>query len=199
MTKRRQAAIILGVTLVFTSLAAWLGSVYLACRPSTTLVEEEGDLDADGIAERYRLQAGQLEVSEGDAVLWQSPAAWEVACFALGDATGDGTLDLCLSVWKEGSYGHSRPFWAGEDDSAYGNHLFVYRVARRGLYPLWQSSQVERPITALTVIDGGPPGTSYLLIGEAEYGWPDQVGWHLRTPSRTTAWQWNGWGFSRVQ
>jgi hypothetical protein len=104
--------------------------------------------------ETYSLRNGRLTVTDQeDRLLWQSPEEWWIDDFFLGDITNDGRQNLCLSVWKEGSYGPYRPFWVEANDSLVRNHLFLYQMEateentseKPSLKAVWQSSHLARP------------------------------------------------------
>lgn len=159
-----------------------------------------GDLNGDGVAEHYLLAGGRLTVCAGDAVLWESPRAWRVDGFALGDVTRDGTPDLVMSLWKRGSFGPVKPFWEAGADRSYKNHLFVYRLTDDILHPVWCSSDLDYPIVSFEIRDLDGDGLQELVVEEGEYlriiG--ERYALDGKAPVRTTVLQWDGWGFSEV-
>lgn len=148
------------------------------------------DLDEDGRQEVYRLQNGQLIVEEAAQPLWQSPAEWWVDAFTLADADNDGRTDLNLSVWKAGSFGPHKPFWITENDPSIKNHLFIFDLVDDTVKPIWQSSNLDRPIREFAFTDLDTDGKTELVVTEGSYTDP--------ADRRLTLWQWNGWGFSRL-
>jgi hypothetical protein len=94
-----------------------------------------------------RLEDGKLTIThEGEgAAFWESPAEWYVDSYAFGDAVGDGTQQLTMSVWKAGNFGPSQPFWVTENDPSVKNHFFVFTFTDKTLEPVWQSSNLEKP------------------------------------------------------
>lgn len=163
--------------------------------PQRLFREEEADLNDDGLGETYSLRNGRLSViDQEDRLLWQSPEEWWIDDFFLGDITNDGRQNLCLSVWKEGSYGPYRPFWVEANDSLVRNHLFVYQMEAVGehtsekpsLKAVWQSSHLARPNHRAFIahIDG----ENHLVVVQGDYENP-QTG-------EIAFWKWNGWGFS---
>ncbi|MBU0648941.1 CapA family protein [Patescibacteria group bacterium] len=151
------------------------------------------DSDKDGVAEEYLLKNGRFRVKESYKIIWQSPQDWWVDDFALADSTGDGKVDINLSVWKSGSFGASKPFWIEEDDPSVKNHLFVYDYINNEVVPIWQSSNLDQPNCEFDFQDIDNDGNEELVVIEGEYA-EDFIceGKHV------AVWQWNGWGFSLV-
>lgn len=168
----------------------------------------EYDLDRDGRTESYMLKDKQLSVNQDGQEIWRSPADWQVTAFVLADATNDGQDDLLLVVWKAGSFGRDKPFWIKDDDTRLSNHLFVLNLRQGQLKPVWFSSALDRPIQRLTVRDFNQDGKNELVVqeepaGEGRAGWIRLRDWILRSPGSaaadtTTYWQWQSWGFYRL-
>ena len=146
------------------------------------------DLDQDGNYEDYSLDEGRLVVEVGGLAIWESPCNWWVSDFALGDSTGDGNHNLNISVWKEGSFGNSKPFWVTGEDNSFKNHLFIYKLVNGSFKPVWQSSNLDRPNHKISLEDDD--GKNLLVVIEGEYDNP-----RVR---RVSVWAWNGWGFSKI-
>lgn len=149
------------------------------------------DLDGDGIRERYSLRDGILRVEVGSRQIWETPACWWVDYFFLGDANNDGRPELNLLLWKEGSFGPQRPFWVEGEDRSVKNHLFVFKLEEGEIKAVWQSSNLDRPNLRAALIDRDGDGKKELLALEGTYTGSGEF--------QLTLWQWNGWGFSRLQ
>jgi hypothetical protein len=158
-----------------------------------------GDIDGDGAREAYTLARHRLTVREGGRVLWRTDSDWRVEAFALGDIDHDGDDELVLTLWKKGSYGKLKPFWHTGEDISYKNHLFVYRLTEDGFRPVWCSSDLARPIVSFSIMDADGDGRSELVTEEGAYRQVAGERYALDTgkPTRTTVWQWEGWGFYR--
>ncbi len=168
--------------------------------PQRLFREEQADLDDDGQGETYSLRNGCLSVTDqGDHLLWQSPEEWWIDDFFLGDITNDGRQNLCLSVWREGSYGPYRPFWEDDNDSLVRNHLFLYQMEEAGEHPLekpslkavWQSSHLARPNYRAFIAQIDGEGENHLVVIQGDYENPEAA--------EIAFWKWNGWGFSPSQ
>lgn len=155
------------------------------------LQRRQFDLDRDGLPEHYTLRNGIITVQAGSRNLWRSPHDWWVDYFFLGDADNDGTPELNLLVWKEGSFGPYRPFWVEEDEPSVKNHLFIFRLEEGDFKAVWQSSNLDRPIYRAALVDLNGDGENELLVTEGSYTDP--------TKREITLWKWNGWGFSRLE
>lgn len=148
------------------------------------------DLDGNGIREDFILKEGKIAVQAGSRLIWQSPDELWVDCFFLGDADNNGVAELNLLVWKQGSFGPHKPFWLEEEDTAIKNHLFIFKLEKGAVKPVWQSSALDRPNYNAALIDLDGDGENELVVAEGSYTGPDK--------RETTVWKWNGWGFSRV-
>lgn len=149
------------------------------------------DLDGDGNPEDINLKDGHLFIKGGRETLWESPTNWWVDSFFVGDATNNGQPELCLSVWKEGSFGPYKPFWVEEEDTNVKNHLFIYRLENSELKPIWQSSNLDYPIIKAALMDLDGDGDNELVIREGSYTDPKRQELGL--------WKWDEWGFKRIK
>jgi poly-gamma-glutamate synthesis protein (capsule biosynthesis protein) len=158
--------------------------------------ERTFDLDRDGHTESLVLRDTRLSITgAGGQKIWESPANWHVASFTIADANNDGESELIMVVWKQGSFGHDKPFWlAGCKDAQWSNHLFLYRMAHANLQPVWMSSALDRPILQLTVKDVDGDGQNELAVTEGPQ--PSGTGNLLAAP--VTIWKWQSWGFYRL-
>ena len=161
-------------------------------------IHAAGDLDGDEITEDYSLVDHCLTVREGEEDLWQSPRDWCVDNVALGDADNDGTINMVLTLWKEGSFGSVKPFWLTGEDVGYKNHLFVYGLKNKAMKQVWCSSDLDRPIISLTIRDWDGDGLNELVVEEGQYRKIDGDHYILDTNAlvRTTVWRWDEWGFT---
>jgi len=148
------------------------------------------DLDADGNFEKYILQNGVLEIREAGKTIFESSPDWWIDDFSLADATGDGIINVNMSVWRAGNYGSDMPFWEEENDMSVKNHFLVYKFSEKILKPLWHSSSLDNPNCDFLFHDVDADGREELLVIEGEYGddWLCQ-GKYL------ALWEWNEWGF----
>ena len=162
-----------------------------ACPGECRLVHSrEFDLDGDGFPEKYTLRNGRVTVHSGSRIIWQSSDEWWVDYFFLGDINNDGTPELCLLLWKEGSFGPYKPFWLDENDPSVKNHLFIYKLKDGDFKPVWQSSNLDCPNYQAALIDPESNGENILAVTEGSYTDPQK--------KETTLWKWNGWGFTRI-
>ncbi|MFZ5944734.1 MAG: hypothetical protein ACOYVD_11525 [Bacillota bacterium] len=149
------------------------------------------DLDKDGIKEDILLKNGTVNIKSGTQSIWQSPENWWVDYFLVGDINNDGVPELNMLVWKEGSFGESKPFWITEEDKNVKNHLFVFKLRDGAVKPVWQSSNLDNPNFYIEIADINGDGENELIAVEGSYVTPGE--------RRITHWKWNGWGFTRIE
>ena len=145
------------------------------------------DLDGDGVEENYSLRDGRVTVATAKGLIWQTPEAWWVDDFFLSDANNDGNSDFSLLVWKSGSFGPVKPFWINCEDKSIKNHLFVFKLINGTFRPVWQSSNLDRPVLAADIKDIDGDGNQELVAVEGSYTDP--------SVRKVTIWRWKGWGF----
>jgi len=159
--------------------------------PSSKVVKlEKADLNEDSIEENYSLENGNLKISQDSQTIWESPNNWWVDNFVLADSTGDGIVDLNLSVWKAGNFGQAKPFWTEENDQSTKNHFFVLGFKEGKINPIWQSSNLEKPNCEFLFEDINNDHQQELIVIEGEYSDDYQC-----EGKYVAVWKWNEWGF----
>ncbi|HHW39187.1 MAG TPA: hypothetical protein GXX18_18450 [Bacillales bacterium] len=159
--------------------------------PPYRLVKTEYfDLDGNGVTDEFALRDGIITVKADSHIIWQSPNNWWVDDFFLEDTNNDGTSELNLLVWKEGSFGSQKPFWIEEEITEVKNHFFIFKLEQGDIKPVWQSSNLDHPNYCATSIDINSDGKNELITIEGSYTEPYK--------QEVTIWEWNGWGFSRL-
>lgn len=138
----------------------------------------------------FNLSNDNLTVRQGTQTVWQSPADWRVAGYALADVNHDGNTELNLNVWKPGDFGPSKPVWVKENDMSVKNHLFVYGLGTEGVKALWQSSNLDRPTCEFLFADLDGDNKQELGVIEGEY----TTGLSCRGKF-VAVWKWDEWGF----
>ncbi len=154
--------------------------------------EWTADLNNNGIVEYYSLHNQQITISEDHSIIWQSPETWQVEQVVIGDVTNDGHPELVFLLWKQGSYGASKPFWMKSEDTAWTNHLYVYSLVGEHVKPLWCSSALNHPVHDLQVLSDPQETENYLTARENR--------WNLTLgPQATIHLKWDDWGFTVSQ
>lgn len=162
----------------------WDGArfVEMAVPPGTSIPPASSELAVDlrsnGEPLRVTLDAGQVQVLDGDTELWRNEmAAWQIAGMAAGDADNDGRNEVLLRLWKPDKQGvlRSHPFMLGW---------------RGGYYRIfWGGSAVAQPIQDAAI---GPVSDSRNALVVLEGG---------RSPGDTAThvgvWTWQGWNFQQ--
>lgn len=185
-----------GIGLVFAVLVILLLllAFWYRSAPSESLLIT-GDSDGDGQMETYELADNQVTVQTGNAVIWESYPAWKVTGLVVADADNDGQAEMLLVLWKEGSFGTSKPMWMEEEDKLYSNHLFMYRLVAGRMKAVWCSSAIEYPILQLTVSDYDGNGLQELLVTEGHAAGPLYSIRQLFYENQSV-WRWQEWGFA---
>ncbi|QAT41830.1 hypothetical protein [Aminipila luticellarii] len=190
----RKAALGAGIFLLL--LLIFLLSFSKTGNPEVEL-QTQGDLDGDGVIEKYVWNSQALTVTEGTKVLWKSPQGYGIDRVVLADPDNDGTDNVVVSLWKKGSFGKMRPFWYTGQNDEYKNHLFVYKLQDKTLKPVWCSSNLAHPILSIDIRDVDGDGLNELIVQEGQY--KKLTGnRYIVDPegsARTTVWQWQEWGF----
>lgn len=149
----------------------------------------KADLSQDNQEEEYRLEKEGLRIFQGEQTIWESPTDWRVDDFVLSDSTGDGIINLNLSVWKPGNFGSSKPFWIEENDMSVKNHFFVFELEGETVKGIWQSSNLEAPNCEFQFGDVDGDGVNELVVIEGDYEDEFCQGKYV------AIWQWQEWGF----
>jgi len=150
---------------------------------------EHANLDNDRTQESYFLKDGQLWIFDGVNQIWKSQDNWWIDGFSLADSNHDGINDINMSVWREGDFGSSKPFWIDENDMSIKNHFFVFDIKADRIIPVWQSSNLENPNREFCFYDIDNDGRQELVVIEGTYEDDGACGEYI------AIWRWNSWGF----
>jgi len=154
------------------------------------LVSGQLDFDGDGKFEEIILKNGTIFVKKNQNIIWQSEKDWQVENLFLADLNRDGRTEINFSLWKQGSYGKTLPFWLKENTKEWGNHFFIYGWEKGELRPVWCSSTIDAPIIEMGAGDIDSNGKDEVIVLEGDYDRPQN-----NIVEYLTIWSWNGWGF----
>jgi hypothetical protein len=140
------------------------------------------------------LAKGSLAIREGSALIWRSDEKWWIEDFEIADPARLEKSCLVMTVWKEGSFGKTRPFWIAKNDCKIEQHFFVFMPRKGKIQALWQSSRLPRPILEFASTDLDSDGADEIVTLEGEY---DGSGFAAKASPTVDAslWKWKGWGF----
>ncbi|MFA6322257.1 MAG: CapA family protein [Candidatus Buchananbacteria bacterium] len=155
----------------------WNGKNYVS-RPSWKInstkpesnftVYQSADLDGDNQAEEAVVVNRVGYVIKNNQAIWRTDAKWQVDNVLIGDFNNDGQVEIGFSLWKEGSYGPSKPFWVKENDKNISNHLFLYQWDKSAgnLKNIWGSSALDNAIWQMNLGDFDQDGQNELAVLE---------------------------------
>lgn len=139
---------------------------------------------------KYILKDKTLKIYVDDKLFWQTDRSYFVQDIFVSniddenvikqDARIDGRSkeEIVVLLWKEGRYGHHRPFWVHEDETDYSQHVFVYNIENNKVVSRWGSSYMGNEAEKMCFDDG----LMFLTHGGG----------------RETAWEWTGFGFEKI-
>lgn len=113
------------------------------------------DLDLDGKGEKAFIKDNKAIVELNGKVIFESGEDLKVVEIFCEDIDLDGEKEIALSLWKQGRFGKSKPFWIKENEDTYKMHLFLYKYKDFALRPFWHSSDLARQNLKLIPIKGG--------------------------------------------
>lgn len=149
------------------------------------------DADADDDPELYVLSRGTLQITEQrSGASWKSDDAWWIDDVQITDVTGDGVVEVAMSVWRSGNFGSSQPVWVAENDLSVKNHFFLFHWEADTLKPTWHSSNLTMPNCAFVLTDMDADAGAELVVIEGAY--TDDASC---TGTHVAVWKWNEWGF----
>jgi len=152
------------------------------------------DLNKDRTVETYELKVGQLTITSNNKTVWQSPTTWWIDSFRLADVNNDGTADINMSVWKQGSFDKYLPIWQNQNDMSIKNHFFVFDLNEKlEVHPVWQSSNLAKPNCNFDIYDINNDGKNELITQEGDY----LEDYSCKT-TNYGVWNWDQFGFTNI-
>lgn len=156
------------------------------------------DFNGDGSLDRLSLTGGLARVTSGDRIVWQSPAAWNVAEGLVTDLNHDGKPDLALLVWRpfapwpiDRYVPHGGRLRGFQDEAGASCHLILIGWRDGGWREVWAGSALVDPLFHLAATDIDGDGIEELMALEGRYGARRST--HA---GNLTLWRWNGFGFN---
>jgi len=147
--------------------------------------------DESGHKVKYVLKDRQARVYIGKELIWESDDSVFVQDMIVADINEDDIHkdeitekrrskdEMVLLVWKKGRYGINKPFWIKEDEMNFSQHIFVYNISEDKIIQRWGSSYMGFETDKMEFSDG------ILFLNEKS--------------GEIIPWQWNTFGFYRVE
>lgn len=159
-----------------------------------------GDLNGDGLDESVWRGGGRVEIRAAGALLWRSPADWQVIRARISDLDRDGTPELALLVWRafqpwpvDEFLPHGGRIDAFQDRAGRSCHLILIGWRRGEFRELWAGSALADPLQDFLAADLDDDGKQELIALENRYiNSQTAPAWAL------SVWGWNGFGFTLV-
>ena len=120
-----------------------------------------------------------VSVISGTTAVWTSDEDVQIQDILWCDIDRDDMSELLLLCWKQGRYGNSRPFWIGEDDASWSQHIYIYDWTENEMRPIWMASDI------------GVDAVSWYFDEELRLVITDMDGME-------TAWDWVSWGVTGI-
>lgn len=133
----------------------------------------------------FSLKKKKLRITDHDTerLLYESPKEWLISDYFFEDIDADGTNEVVLMVWKQGSFGEHKPFWHEGKDNKWTQHIFIYEwdsERNDRLDPKWMSSGLGIKVHKVFIDE------------KNRVHFVDDKG-------EETVWQWLGWGLALVE
>lgn len=141
-----------------------------------TQINQEVTFDEENV--QIILKNKKLSIRIDEKLLYKTADDVFVSNVFCNDIDHDGSLDVCMLVWKKGSFGEHKPFWISEDSNEYSQHIFIYHwdpLRDDRLDPLWMSSDLGIPVVHMDIDQ-----SSRILLTD--------------TDGVKTSWAWFHWG-----
>ena len=135
--------------------------------------------ETDGEPDAVVLENKTVRVQRKEEIVWESERGIRVQDVLWCDIDHDDARELLLLCWRQGRYGDSRPFWVEENDTAWSQHIFIYRWTGETMQPVWMASELGREVE------------SWSFDEERRLVLTDRRG-------RETAWDWLSWGLTNI-
>jgi len=158
------------------------------------------DLDSDGSNEEAVVIDKVGYLIKDNKIIWKTEESWIVDNVLIGDFNNDQKSEVGFSLWKEGSYGPSKPFWVKDNDTKISNHLFLYQLELDKLSSLssfkmiWGSSALDFPIKEMKLGDFDNDGKNELAVLESNCGRYEQK----CEKNNLGIWRWGNFSFYNI-
>ena len=142
------SGVIISVTFFLYRKNGWFLPSYITWNASSEIVS----FGAESV--QVTLDNKMLSIKKDGELIYQTADDVFVSDVYCVDIDRDSALEVCMMVWKKGSFGEHKPFWITEDTDDYTQHIFLYRWdSKRAdrLDPMWMSSDLGMSIQQMSI------------------------------------------------
>lgn len=111
---------------------------------------------------------GRVRITIGEKLIFYSKPNYWVYNQIFTDMDSDNYPEICLVVWKSGSYGAKHSILL-KDDSSIKCHLFFYEWNGSKFKPFYCTSNLPKPVMGLKFIMSDKQTPSILRVSEGKY------------------------------
>lgn len=175
-TNGKRILIITTATAVFIAVVFAVFNIFGFLLPGW-IVWMDKDIDCGEL--KFRLKSKSISLYNNNELKWQSPKEWKIQDCMIEDIDRDGIDELLMLTWKKGRYGKRMPFWEKNNDSDWGQHIYIYKTTPNSIKPMWMASSI-----GTDVVSWGYVCNKYLVTEN--------------TNNESTSWIWKSWGLDKV-
>lgn len=146
------------------------------------IIWQNGEFPARQGQYEILLEQKEVNIRQGDTLLWTSPENLKVQSVISADIDNDGEEELLLLCWKIGRYGSHKPFWIEKDERNWSQHIFVYEYQDERIKPKWMSSYIGEDVAKMSV--------------DEETFFRNRL-WLTAPDGKSSSWVWDFWGFTK--
>ena len=126
--------------------------------------------------------------------IYSTPFSWNVTSADLGDADGDGEIEMVITPWKIQAYKDGKPAEEDQKETAsvkYGSHVEVYDLEPE-VSLLWGSDRMTPPISKVSILKN--PNKNLFNVEETSVWDPFAI-----FSGSDGVWSWDEWVFKKME
>ncbi|MBQ9199753.1 MAG: hypothetical protein IJ141_06190 [Lachnospiraceae bacterium] len=176
-------ALIIALLCAVTIFFMWKNGAFLPRYITWNNQEDTYNISEENVLFSLKRKRLKITNAESKELIYKTPKEWLVSDFFVTDIDSDGTDDVIMMVWKQGSFGKYKPFWHDEKDNKWTQHIFIFEWNKERedrLKPMWMSSGLGIKVHKVYVDE------------KSRVHFTDDAG-------EETVWQWINWGLTLVE